>query len=54
MTDLLAETLAWAARTDAPNGLLLLAALTRPTKWSQWASGLVEQYVGGSGGDGKN
>jgi len=55
MSDLLAVAVEWLAASGAPNWLLVLALLTRPTTWAQEAKsrvgGVLDMVV--PGGDGK-
>jgi len=41
MSELVAAAVDWLAATGAPNWLLLLALLTRPTTWATEAKGRV-------------
>jgi len=41
----------WLATRDAPNGLLLLAALTRPATWSRLAVEAVRSRLPGGGAE---
>lgn len=36
----------WAAAQDAPNGLLLLAAVTSPATWSGTLLSMIEERLG--------
>lgn len=49
-TDVAVAVLDWAAQQDAPNGLLLLAAITRPATWSRLALSAVRSRLSGDGG----
>lgn len=50
-TELIAEALEWSAEPAVPNGLLLLAALTRPATWSRLAVEAVRSRLAGGGGE---
>lgn len=43
------QTLQWVADTGAPNGLVLLAVLTRPATWTRWAIQQVEERLPSTG-----
>jgi len=55
--DDLAVAVEWLAATGAPNWLVVLALLTRPTTWAKEAkarvSGVLDMVVPGGNGDGK-
>jgi len=50
MTGPVAAFVEWLAATGAPNGLVLLFALTRPATWSRVAVEAVRERLGGAGG----
>jgi len=56
MSDPLAVALEWLAATSAPNWLLVLALLTRPTTWAQEAKsrvgGVLDMIVPSGDSDG--
>jgi hypothetical protein len=43
VSDPVAAAIEWAAQTDAPNGLVLLMALTSPWVWSRYATQAVDR-----------
>lgn len=45
LTDAVLE---WLATSEAPNGLLLLAVITRPATWTRLAVSALEDRLGGS------
>lgn len=45
MGDLLAVTVAWLAADGAPNGLVVLAMLTRPSVWSERVTRVVQNLL---------
>jgi len=57
MSDPLAVAIKWLAATGAPNWIVVLALLTRPTTWAKEAksrvSGVLDMVVPGGEGDGK-
>ncbi|MFC3476105.1 hypothetical protein [Halobacterium litoreum] len=47
MSEILAQTVKWAASTGAPNALVVLALLTQPSTWTDRAVAAIDARVGG-------
>lgn len=50
MTELIRAMLAWASSDGPPNAAFVLALLTCPSRWSEWARERVGSYLGDADG----
>lgn len=50
MTELVRAMIRWAASDGPPNAAFIVALLTSPAKWSEWARESVSNYLGDSDG----